>query len=50
MVGFLFKVKLITYIILIGLFLLLYSDVISNTDYFGYLGAFFSGLLLSFIN
>lgn len=50
LVGFVLKFKLILMIVLIGAYLLLFTDVATNIDFYGHLGAFIAGILLSAIN
>lgn len=45
-IGLIYMFKIIISVILLGLFMILYSDV-TQYDYIGYLGAFANGILLS---
>lgn len=49
-IGFVFKFKLILLVVLISAFLLLFTDVAIDIDFFGHLGGFAGGLLLSGVN
>ena len=49
-IGFIFKFKLILLVVLIFAFLLLFTDVAIDIDFFGHLGGFVGGLLLSAVN
>jgi len=49
-IGFLFKFKMIVIVVLALAYLILFTDVAAYVDYFGHLGGFIGGFLLSSMN